>query len=414
LNFSLIGTVSAETIIFKSGKKMEEKILERTSEYIKVDIYGVPVAYFMDEIASIDGQEMQGGASSIPKEIILSVSDNARSSLISLKAQVPFGISLGTGFIIDKKGIILTALHVVAGAKNIEAKLPDGSVYFVKKIVGYDTRRDVCILKIDDNNFPCLPLGDSDELKERQSVLAIEASSEYSEGLFNGYREFQDEQCISFTAPVKTGYSGGPLLDIKGRVVGIIITGQLGKKFSYATPINLVKPLLLNSANIIDIERFTKAISESYLYCFAGEAAFNSDKLDLALEFLEKAISIDSNLTEAHLYLGMVYAQKNLIDRAFREFDAVCSMAPRNYLGYYNRGIINNEKGNFNQAILDYNKAIEIEPSDPEVYHNRAYTYFLKKEYDKAWEDVHKTEQLGAKVNSKFLTNLKEESRREK
>ncbi|MCX5712534.1 MAG: tetratricopeptide repeat protein, partial [Candidatus Omnitrophica bacterium] len=83
-------------------------------------------------------------------------------------------------------------------------------------------------------------------------------------------------------------------------------------------------------------------------------------------------------------------------------------------LAYYNRGLAYLKQGKSAQAIPDFNKVIEINPKDPEAYRNRAIAYHGIKEYNKAWEDVHKAEGLGYTVSPKFLNILKEESGRDK
>jgi tetratricopeptide (TPR) repeat protein len=68
------------------------------------------------------------------------------------------------------------------------------------------------------------------------------------------------------------------------------------------------------------------------------------------------------------------------------------------------------DKGNLDKAIVDFGKAIEIDPSNARPYNNRGFCYFLKKDYDKAWDDVDKVEELGYKVHEVFLADLKKAS----
>lgn len=77
-------------------------------------------------------------------------------------------------------------------------------------------------------------------------------------------------------------------------------------------------------------------------------------------------------------------------------------------IDYYNRGSIHLKKNEYDQAILDYTKAIEINPRLGAAYYNRALAYYDKREYDKAWQDVHKTESLGYVVYPRLLKDLRE------
>jgi len=85
-------------------------------------------------------------------------------------------------------------------------------------------------------------------------------------------------------------------------------------------------------------------------------------------------------------------------------------VSSKSAIDYINQGIDFGSKGQFDQAIADYNKAIEINPKDVTAYHNRAVSYFYKKEYAKAWDDVNKAQNLGYQVHPKFLKALREAS----
>ena len=65
---------------------------------------------------------------------------------------------------------------------------------------------------------------------------------------------------------------------------------------------------------------------------------------------------------------------------------------------YYNRAIAYTKVGNLNEALVDFTKVIELNPTNPAGYHNRAVCFYQLKEYNKAWEGVRKAEELGAKV----------------
>lgn len=64
----------------------------------------------------------------------------------------------------------------------------------------------------------------------------------------------------------------------------------------------------------------------------------------------------------------------------------------------------------YEQAISDFNKALEINPKYADAYYNRGYTYYLKEEYEKSWEDINKAQDLGFKVPPKFLDDLRKAS----
>ena len=137
---------------------------------------------------------------------------------------VPRGV--GSGFFISSDGHLLTNHHVVAGATDIFVTLTDGRE-FKAKVVGSDQRTDVALLKIDAKDMSTLPIGNPKTLKKGQWVLAIGSpfglESTVTSGIISALgRETGDYlPFIQTDVAVNPGNSGGPLLDLKGEVVGI-------------------------------------------------------------------------------------------------------------------------------------------------------------------------------------------------
>lgn len=165
---------------------------------------------------------------------------------------------LGTGFMVDKGGIVLTNNHVVDGADSIQVKLFDERE-FPAKVVGTDPSTDIAVVRIDAKDVRALPLGDSDSLDVGDWVVAIGnpfgLSHTVSAGIVSakgrtrqdvpldpsGYYDF-----LQTDASINPGNSGGPLLNLRGEVVGIntAIRGGGAQGIGFAIPINMVKQLL--------------------------------------------------------------------------------------------------------------------------------------------------------------------------
>jgi tetratricopeptide (TPR) repeat protein len=86
---------------------------------------------------------------------------------------------------------------------------------------------------------------------------------------------------------------------------------------------------------------------------------------------------------------------------------------PKDAKFYIDRAIAYGEKGQFDQAIADFTKTLEIGPKSAGAYYNRAIAYYLKEEYDKSWKDIKQAQDLGHKIPSKFLENLRNASGRQ-
>ena len=134
--------------------------------------------------------------------------------------------SVGSGFILDRDGIVVTNYHVIEGAQKINIVLHDRQV-IVGKVIGYDKVRDLALIEIK-GEFDALKLADSDNLQVGKKVIAIGnplgLSFTVTEGIIsaldregpNGAREY-----IQTDVSLNPGNSGGPLIDTSGKVIGI-------------------------------------------------------------------------------------------------------------------------------------------------------------------------------------------------
>lgn len=165
-------------------------------------------------------------------------------------------LSLGSGFIVDRDGSILTNSHVVEKAEEIVVKLADERE-FPAKVVGKDSKTDIAVIRIDaKGNLPVAPLGNSDKLEVGEWVMAIGNPFGLDSSVTSGIVSAKDrhigagpyDNFIQTDTPVNPGNSGGPLINMRGEVVGInaAIVSQTGGNIGigFATPINLVKELL--------------------------------------------------------------------------------------------------------------------------------------------------------------------------
>jgi S1-C subfamily serine protease len=161
----------------------------------------------------------------------------------------------GTGFIIDRKGYILTNNHVVEGGRLIEVTLYNRRKYRAQ-IVGADRAHDLAVLKIDASNLTPAVLGDSRGLQVGQFVYAIGnpfgLSGTMTRGIVSSIRSIQTpegayiNEAIQTDAAINPGNSGGPLLNSRGEVIGVnsmIATGGAGQSagVGFAIPINTAK-----------------------------------------------------------------------------------------------------------------------------------------------------------------------------
>lgn len=165
---------------------------------------------------------------------------------------------VGSGFIIDASGLILTNSHVAFGRQSIRATLDDGTAV-PAQLVGADPIFDVAILRIPDSSngkLPTLPLGDSETIRVGEEVVAIGnpmgLDQTLTRGVVSGINRILPETPFSIMepliqtdTPINPGNSGGPLLNLCGEVIGIN-TAILpeAQNIGFAIPVNLVKAVL--------------------------------------------------------------------------------------------------------------------------------------------------------------------------
>jgi S1-C subfamily serine protease len=162
------------------------------------------------------------------------------------------GVSLGSAVVIRADGVLLTALHVVKDAREVQIKFKSGEVYDNVQLLGVDERRDVAALRVSAGQLPTLTLASLQEVKAGLPVYAVSqaralpwtASSGIAssvrladevQGAGNGYR------LIQFTAPISPGSSGGLLVDDNARLLGIIVGSfKDGQNLNFAVPVESV------------------------------------------------------------------------------------------------------------------------------------------------------------------------------
>jgi len=165
---------------------------------------------------------------------------------------------LGTGFVINPDGYILTNAHVIEDASSIEVDLADSDEHYPANVVGSDSATDIALLKIDAHHpLPVVPLGESDHLQIAEWVMVIGnpfgLSQSVTVGVIShtgrneiapvgrdGYYDF-----IQTDASINPGNSGGPVVNLRGEVIGIATAiNATGQGIGFAIPINMAKAIL--------------------------------------------------------------------------------------------------------------------------------------------------------------------------
>jgi serine protease Do len=260
------------TVKLKNGSSLQGEILADRADRVVVDLGFSVITVPRDEIEKVIAENAVPSAAIeentdlfriAANQAALTVNENV-NRVAEAVVQVRTPIGLGSGFIIDPSGYVLTNEHVVAGEYSIAVtQFHRGAsdlerVTFNKvRIVALDSRLDLALLKIEDSNgvvFPTVPLGDSNTLVEGQTVFAIGSplglDRTVSQGIISTRnRPMEGQLYIQTTTQINPGNSGGPLFNLRGEVIGVnnmkaMMAGIEGLNF--AIPSTVVKTFLRN------------------------------------------------------------------------------------------------------------------------------------------------------------------------
>lgn len=167
-------------------------------------------------------------------------------------------VSIGSGFVVDANGLIVTNYHVIEGAEAAQVKMKDGEIYDRVEVVDFDTRRDLAVLKIRAfKPLPTVKLGDSGRIEIGEDVVAIGnphgLEHTVSAGVISAIRQAEGYRLLQISVPISPGSSGGPLFNMNGEVVGITSSGIVGEgaqNLNFAVPVDYVRPLLTTTTTM--------------------------------------------------------------------------------------------------------------------------------------------------------------------
>ncbi len=289
-------------------------------------------------------------------ELQVALYERVSPGVVSIQVGTASGGGQGSGFVYDKDGHIITNFHVVDGANNLEVNFPSG-FKTLAKVVGTDSDSDIAVIKVTappEELYP-LPLGDSDQLRVGQSVIAIGnpfgLDGTMTTGIVSALGRTLDSMhqsqdgglytagdIIQTDAAINPGNSGGPLLNLNGEVIGInrairtsgpTLTGEAGSiGIGFAISINIAKmvvPELINSGK--------------YDYPYMGLSSLPSislsaqDLLDLPQSVGAYVVSIvpGGPADEAGLLVG---TQKTEIQGLFKGGDLITAIDGRNIMTF--------------------------------------------------------------------------------
>lgn len=279
--FGLLVTAApaAETmlVVLKNGSELRAEVLKVRDDAVVLDLGSTIITLPHADIARIEkeadknaaaGQKAAAQSEDMyfvePAREAMTVEKNVQR-VAEAVVQIQTASGLGSGFIINKMGHVITNQHVIAGEREITVlvyKKKQGGLEkqsFTKvKIIAMNGYLDLAILQIDDEeavkSLPFVPIGDSDALTQGQQVFAIGSPLGLERSVSQGIvsiraRENSGRWYIQSTTQINPGNSGGPLFNLKGEVVGVNNMKAAGvgvEGLGFSIPANMLKLFLKN------------------------------------------------------------------------------------------------------------------------------------------------------------------------
>ena len=290
-------------------------------------------------------------------------------------------IGNGSGFFVQSD-LIVTSVHVLAGIYGESYTWEVRSVnqptqYTIKGVVASDPEHDLVILKVEGKETGILQLGDSDAVKLGEKVIAVGTHGSMHENALGKIIEGTISRITDNFFRVKStllpGYSGGPVLNSTGEVIGICVEGGETKSSGYVIPSNHLKALLKNTS------RQEKSLEEwreepmirAYALVNRGDAEKVLGSAKDAIEAYDAAIRLKPDFAAAYAKRGSVKYSLGDYNASIKDHDATIGMGLDYAAAFVNRGVAKRHLRDHKGAIKDYNTAIRLDPENVEAYLNR-------------------------------------------
>ena len=307
------------------------------------------------------------------------IAEKALAATVFVEMQDRNGTLLGrgSGFFV-RRNLIATNYHVIEGAARGTAKLVGkGITYTIEGVTATDKTNDLALLKITVYGVKPLPLGNSNTVRIGETIYVagnpIGLEGTVSDGIISSRRDRYMKERLQMTAPISPGSSGGPVLNRKGKVIGVSVSGYHGfgvQNLNFAIPSNYLKTLLARSGTVKPFSQQNQSISaKTYLY--RGYDKYKLGDYKGAIADYTQAIRLNPDYALAYYSRGIAKRNLGQYFAAIADYNTVIRLNPDHANAYYSRGNVKSDLGQDSAAISDYNTAIRLKPDDAYTYYSR-------------------------------------------
>ena len=295
------------------------------------------------------------------------------------------GLMQGSGFFIRKDGDIITNRHVFKGANSADVKTAQGKVYPVTRVVAEDKEGDLILVSVDippDAVYPLSVSASIPEVGERVLVIGSPLGLEQtvSDGIVSAVREIpQFGKIIQITAPISPGSSGSPVVNMKGKAIGVATLQTVGgQNLNFAMSGARIAKLVPGKKQTL--AKYTSEISKQWLSTAEGIYSTGMSFLWMedykkALFYFEEAIKKNPRYAEAYFLIGYCNGQLGRYQEAIAAFEQAIRIKPDYAEAHCNLGVVYLELGRYQEAIEASKRAISSKPDFADAHFNLGWAY---------------------------------------
>jgi tetratricopeptide (TPR) repeat protein len=296
-------------------------------------------------------------------------------------------IARGTAFALSED-VVVTSYHLVSRAFDAEATNAKGKKLRVEGVVAVSKPCDIALLKLKGKLQPlAAAAGETPAVGARIFAVGGNETGQIvvSEGTIRGFLELEpDRRCMDVSLTVPASFSGSPVVDLDGRVIGIVLALE---RLKIVVPANAftglsrsTKPTALKD---LAREDYFAGLEGAFL---AGRLAAMMDESVTARMYLEQAVSLNPSLVEAHALLASVYSGQRDLAAAAEAYAKVIALDPGRVSAYHSLGSLYIRMQRFGDAVTALQKAVSLDPGRMDAFLDLGTALEESKDYARAAE----------------------------
>ncbi len=282
-------------------------------------------------------------------------------------------LGFGSGFFVSPRGEILTNHHVIEGASSAKARTADGRMLPVQIVLADDSKSDLArLLVLSDDDSPYLPIAaDRPQVGEHVVVMGspLGLDQTVTEGIVSAVPEQRAGQSdlepatLQITAAISEGSSGGPVLNLRGEVVGVATAFMReGENLNFAVPLERILTLDKNHPRTFVQWRHPRRPSSADDYYLEGLASWRIGDCSIGLDFFKKALEKQPRFAEAWWGRGLCLIEDGRQNDAIAAFDRAIELRPDFASAHYDLGIVYADEGRRDLATREYGVLKALSP----------------------------------------------------